>query len=391
MAHRIPVPLAAVALIAPQVAATGSCSGTVAELTSSTFDCTVCLDIDINDNVATEIPSGAFDTCTAVTSINFESSSIVKLPFGFLDNMPLLDFFGYFPDNIEELPRNFFKNNPLLTSIEGYPEKLRIIDSNLLAFTPILEYFDFTECENLDSPLLPWGFFDHVPLLTSMGFCEDIECDPLQPGPLQPSAAAKKKIMEGEMWRCKSAPGGSILPFRLPSPSGSCARRCGSGGWGRTLGYKFEDEIEEAASEEDKYFGFPTGYGMGFQLMPSFGNFGGFGYGLGGFGGGFGGGFAYGFGGFNGFFPSPFNRPRPPPFFPASNPGPSQQGYLYTQDAIQTPYQQTNQQGYNRCMWSKSGGCRCSCDDACFKKGDCCLDYPTQCKGKMLSELEDTR
>ena len=52
------------------------------------------------------------------------------------------------------------------------------------------------------------------------------------------------------------------------NPVGICFRRCGSRGWARSLAIRAEGEEEDASKiEEDKFFGMPLGYGMGWQLM----------------------------------------------------------------------------------------------------------------------------
>ena len=51
-------------------------------------------------------------------------------------------------------------------------------------------------------------------------------------------------------------------------PVGICFRRCNLEGWGRPLAIRAEDGEEDGSKiEEDKFFGIPLGYGMGWQMM----------------------------------------------------------------------------------------------------------------------------
>ena len=74
-----------------------------------------------------------------------------------------------------------------------------------------------------------------------------------------------------KLWDVNAAKAASVHTTGVTT--GTCTRRCGFDGWARSLAIRAEGEEEDVTEdaskiEEDKFFGMPLGYGMGFQMMP---------------------------------------------------------------------------------------------------------------------------
>jgi hypothetical protein len=219
--------------------------------------------------------------------------------------------------------------------------------------------------ENNTLSSLPLGLFDELDALEELFLGDnlnDLECDG---SGLLPFDAPTGAVC----WLSKATNGTTAgvefvgipdAPAEI-SPSGNCVRRCGTVGWGRTFGYKAEEDADSSFSleEDDKYFYQPFGFNMGWGMMPP-PMFGG------------------GWGGMQPFFrhPPPMFQPMPfggwyNPFFMAPL-GPPTPGFY-------APPSNQAEALNNDCMRALAGSCRCSCDDDCLDNGDCCMDYDYEC------------
>jgi hypothetical protein len=307
--------------------------------------------------------------------------NVKSLPKGIFDYLPSLSSVSGVFTAVETLPSGLFAKNKLLQSVEGVSlVYLKEWPSNMFGNNPSLNYLDFNGPQIVDG-IPPTGglFFDFYEFrerkqpaldtftLEYLPHCQyhpDFPGDinkavPMYGGPF-PTGPFPMGYREADekigAWACQALNWVEYIDdtagvlVQLRTPSGTCKRRCGTIGWGRTFGYKAEeDEDAGALDENDKFYMMPFGFGMGWgMMMPPMG------------------------------FGAPAPWMRPPPFFPFWNPfaafahGPPTPGFY-------APPNNQQEANNNVCMNGFQGNCRCSCDIACLTNGDCCYDWRTQC------------